>query len=87
MIVSPTKLNREDARKMLAESIASNGKTNYSLLLEIKGRYLVDNNLVEAWAVLRGHSIKEVYAPGYTDHVTLQQAQSLGILDFILKQV
>ena len=76
-------MEAKEARNKIVECFAAEGQTSYKVLIEIQGRFLVDNNLVEAWALSRNKSVKEVSAPGFTDNITLLQAQLLGVLDFV----
>jgi len=77
-------MEKDEAKRKITEVVSVAGKSSYSIFIEVRGRFLVDNHLVEAWSALRGHSIKEISSPGYTDQITLEQAYRFGILDFVL---
>ena len=76
-------MNKDEARNLIAESIAEKGQFGYSVIVEIQGKYLVENNLVEAWATLRGQSKEVISAPDYSYYITLTQAKHLGLFDFV----
>ena len=57
--------------------------SSYKNLLEISGQFLIENDLVEAWANLRNIEPEKI-TPNWTDSISLLQAHHLGILDFVL---
>lgn len=76
-------MDKETARKLISDNFKKEGQYSYSTMVEIQGKYLVENNLVEAWSILRNQSIESISAPGYVDAITLLQAMHLGLLDFV----
>jgi hypothetical protein len=78
-------MDKEIAKKLIADNFIKEGRYSYSVMVEIQGKYLVENNLVEAWSILRNQSIQSISAPGYVDSITLLQAMHLGLLDFVNK--
>lgn len=78
-------MDKEAARKLIADNFTKEGQFSYSTMVEIQGEYLVKYNLVEAWSALRNQSIESISAPGYIDSITLLQAMHLGLLDFVFK--
>lgn len=74
-------MTQEDARLKIAENFKNEGCTSYQILIEISGKYLIKNDLTEAWSVSRNIK-KEEITDGWKDHITLLQAQLFGLLDF-----
>jgi len=77
------KLEIKEARQLITENMKEEGCISYQVLVKIPGEYLIKHNLVDAWATLRNQSVKEISKPGYEDYITLIQAESLGLLDFV----
>ncbi len=75
------------AKKRVADNFNQEGKFSYKILVEIPGEYLVKHNLVEDWSILRNQSTKEIASPGYVDHITLIQAELLGLLEFVKESI
>ncbi len=75
-------MNIEKAKQLIAKNFAEEGQFSYSILIEIPGEYLVKHQLVDAWAALREQSPLVIAAPGYSDNITLLQAEALGLLEF-----
>lgn len=74
-------MEKEDARLKIAENFKNVGCTSYQILIEISGKYLIENDLTEAWSVSKNIK-KEEITYEYKDYITLLQAQLFGILDF-----
>ncbi len=77
----------EEAKQLIASNLEEEGQFSYKILVEIQGEYLVKHNLVEAWAILRNQSPKEISSPGYVDNITLLQAKCLGLLEFVKESI
>ncbi len=75
-------MSREESKKKIAENFKEIGIYDYKVLVEIEGRYLIENNLVREWAELRSID-PSIITDEWSDHVTLLQAESLGLLEFV----
>ena len=53
-------INREKGHQIISSHFSKEGGSSYKNLLEISGKYLLENNLAEAWAVSRGKDINEI---------------------------
>lgn len=74
----------KEAKKKLSENFIDTGSTSYKILVEVKGSYLIEHNLVQEWALLRGIN-PNVITQEWSDYITLNQALQLGLLDFVFK--
>lgn len=52
---------------------------DFDITVTIKGKFLVDNNLCEVWANLRGIN-SSLIDEDYSDTISLYQAEILGII-------
>ncbi|HPV55481.1 MAG TPA: hypothetical protein PKW61_00015 [Tenuifilaceae bacterium] len=77
-------MDKKEARERIGKNFKDIGNTSYKILVEVKGRYLIENNLVQEWAISRGIDPK-VITDDWSDYVTLNQALHLGLLDFVFK--
>lgn len=75
-------MTHEDARLKIAENFKTVGNISYQILIEISGKYLIENDLVEAWSVSRNIKKEEINY-NFKDYITLFQAQLFGLLDFV----
>jgi hypothetical protein len=48
--------------------------------MQIKGRFLIDNNLTEIWKKLRGFEDDTVIDESFTDTISIYQAPYLGLI-------
>lgn len=69
-------------RKILSDNMRDVGSTHYRILLQIKGQYLIENNLVDIWARVRGID-KDKITHSWSDYITLYTAELLGLLDYL----
>ena len=74
-------MTHTEAYLKVAENFKKDGSTSYQILIEISGKYLIQNDLVEAWATLRNIK-KEEITYDWKDYITLLQAQLFGMLEF-----
>lgn len=56
--------------------------SNYKNLVQISGQFLIENNLVEAWAEARSIEPEKITS-SWSDYISLLQAFHLGVLDFV----
>ncbi len=75
-------MDEESAKDNISECFRKES-ASYSNLIHISGNFLIDHNLVESWAFLRNINPSEI-TDNWVDHITLYQAQVLGLLDFVL---
>ncbi len=75
-------MSREESRKKIAENFKEIGIYDLGVLVEVKGSYLIENNLVQEWADQRGIDPQTITAE-WSDHIRLIQADLLGLLDFV----
>jgi len=57
-------------------------KASYKNLLQVSGEFLIENDLVEAWASARGIE-RERITRAWVDYISLLQAEFLGVLEFV----
>ena len=79
-------MDKELARKETAIAFSDKGRYDYKVLIEIKGGFLIENNLVEAWASLREMDPGTINEE-FVDAITLNQALHLGLLDFAYEYI
>lgn len=77
-------MDGKEARKRIAQNFIDVGNTSYKILVEVKGSYLIENNLVQEWAISRGKD-PNIITQDWSDYITLYQALHLGLLDFVFK--
>lgn len=53
---------------------------DFDLTMQIKGRFLIDNNLTEIWKKLRGFEEDMVIDESFTDTISIYQAPYLGLI-------
>ena len=53
---------------------------DFDLTMQIKGRFLMDNNLTEIWKKLRGFEDDMVIDESFTDTISIYQAPYLGLI-------
>ena len=53
---------------------------DFDLTMQIKGRFLIDNNLTEIWKKLRGFEDDMVIDESFTDTISIYQAPYLGLI-------
>jgi hypothetical protein len=75
-------MDREGAQKNISDCFRKES-ASYSNLIQISGKFLIQHNLVESWAYLRNINPDDI-TDKWADHITLYQAQVLGLLDFVL---
>ncbi len=75
----------EEERKILSENMKTTGRFNYRIVLQMKGQYLIENNLVEIWANARGIDKKKI-THSWSDYITLYTAETLGLLDYLKEE-
>lgn len=75
-------MTTEQYRQQVADCFRKEN-SSYKNLLEISGQFLIENDLVEAWANLRNIELERITS-NWTDFISLLQANHLGIFDFVL---
>jgi hypothetical protein len=50
------------------------------LSIQVKGRFLLENNLTETWRKLRGFDDSVVIDDSFTDTISIYEAPSLGLI-------
>ena len=53
---------------------------DFDLTMQVKGRFLIDNNLTEIWKELRGFQDDTVIDESFTDTISIYQAPYLGLI-------
>lgn len=74
-------MTHKEAYLKVAENFKKEGSTSYQIMIEISGKYLIENDLTEAWATLRNIKKEEITLE-WKDNITLLQAQLFGMLEF-----
>lgn len=75
----------DQTRKKIAQTFRDDGRFSYKVLIEVRGDYLIEKGIVKEWAASRGIN-PEIIVNGWSDFITLVQAQSLGMLDFMTEE-
>lgn len=74
-------MDRDEHKQKIADCFRKES-SNYKNLLQISGQFLIENDLVEAWAETRGIE-REKITSTWSDYISLLQAKMLGVLDFV----
>ncbi len=72
----------EDSRENLLKKVKKSMKnaSDVDVTVEIKGTFIIKNNLVEVWKKLRGFSEEVIIDEHFTDKISIFQTVSLGIV-------
>jgi hypothetical protein len=70
--------SREQLLKQVKRSIKN--ASDSDLTIEIKGSFIINNNLTDTWRKLRGFSEDTVIDADFTDRISIFQSVSLGIV-------
>jgi hypothetical protein len=72
----------EDSRDSLLKKVKRSIKnaSDSDLTVEIKGTFIINNGLVDAWKKLRGFSEDVIIDKNFTDRISIFQTVSLGII-------
>lgn len=71
---SPTNNLSDVVRKCVPNAL------DFDLTVQIRGRFLMDNNLTEIWKKLRGFEEDTVIDESFTDTISIYQASYLGLI-------